>query len=207
MRRAPIRSMPALPVLAGLLFDCDLPRCPTAGFFLPMPPLSGRSDQPETLRSISEDEIALLEVDRRGRLYWDGKPVEVSRLTFWQTVGALESIYARARRRPCVTTIVFGRRCRGLRCRDEPRAARWERDRIDVFHPGTLREAAPRFTRFLRAPREKSPVRISEFESSHPSHGVRSPRTEYDPRTWFTVPLPSSSKHAATGIICTRTAH
>ena len=35
------------------------------------------------------DEIDLLQVDRNGRLYWDGKPVEVSRrLTFWQTVGA-----------------------------------------------------------------------------------------------------------------------
>ena len=57
--------------------------------FKGIPPLSGRSDQPEALRSISEDEIALSEVDRRGRLYWDGKPVEVSRrLTFWQTVGA-----------------------------------------------------------------------------------------------------------------------
>jgi hypothetical protein len=28
-----------------------------------------------------------LQVDRNGRLYWDGKPVEVSRrLTFWQSV-------------------------------------------------------------------------------------------------------------------------
>jgi hypothetical protein len=35
------------------------------------------------------DEIDLLQVDRNGRLYWDGKPVEVSRrLTFWQSVGA-----------------------------------------------------------------------------------------------------------------------
>ena len=44
---------------------------------------------PGKLRSISTDEIDLLQVDRNGRLYWDGKPVEVSRrLTFWQSVGA-----------------------------------------------------------------------------------------------------------------------
>jgi hypothetical protein len=30
------------------------------------------------------DEIDLLQIDRNGRLYWDGKPVEVSRrLTRW----------------------------------------------------------------------------------------------------------------------------
>jgi hypothetical protein len=54
------------------------------------PAQSGRSDLPPgKLRSISMDEIDLLQVDRNGRLYWDGKPVEVSRrLTFWQSVGA-----------------------------------------------------------------------------------------------------------------------
>ena len=53
------------------------------------PPLSGGSDLPYGLRSISRDEIELLQVDRSGRLFWDGKPLEVSRrLTFWQTVGA-----------------------------------------------------------------------------------------------------------------------
>jgi hypothetical protein len=54
------------------------------------PAQSGRSDLPPgKLRSISMDEIDTLQVDRNGRLYWDGKPVEVSRrLTFWQSVGA-----------------------------------------------------------------------------------------------------------------------
>src|ERR1700730_6212609 len=51
---------------------------------------SGRSDLPPgKLRSISTEEIDLLQVDRNGRLYWHGKPVEVSRrLTFRQFVGA-----------------------------------------------------------------------------------------------------------------------
>jgi hypothetical protein len=55
-----------------------------------IPAQSGRSDLPPgKLRSISMDKIDLLQVDRNGRLYWDGKPVEVSRrLTFWQSVGA-----------------------------------------------------------------------------------------------------------------------
>ena len=55
-----------------------------------IPAQSGRSDLPPgKLRSISMDEIDLLQIDRNGRLYWDGKPVEVSRrLTFWQSVGA-----------------------------------------------------------------------------------------------------------------------
>ena len=54
------------------------------------PAQSGRSDLPPgKLRSISMDEIDTLQVDRNGRLYWDGRPVEVSRrLTFWQSVGA-----------------------------------------------------------------------------------------------------------------------
>ena len=54
-----------------------------------IPPLRSQTHSPGELRSISMDEIDLLQVDRNGRLYWDGKPVEVSRrLTFWQTVGA-----------------------------------------------------------------------------------------------------------------------
>jgi hypothetical protein len=55
-----------------------------------IPAQSGRSDLPPgKLRSISMDEIDLLQIDRNGRLYCDGKPVEVSRrLTFWQSVGA-----------------------------------------------------------------------------------------------------------------------
>jgi hypothetical protein len=55
-----------------------------------IPPLSGRSDLPQGLRSISMDEIDLLQVDRNGRLYWDGKPVTVSRTLTWrQTLGTL----------------------------------------------------------------------------------------------------------------------
>jgi hypothetical protein len=56
-----------------------------------IPAQSGRSDLPPgKLRSISMDKIDLLQVDRNGRLYWDGKPVEVSRrLTFWQSVGGI----------------------------------------------------------------------------------------------------------------------
>ena len=34
------------------------------------PPLSGGSDLPYGLRSISRDEIELLQVDRSGRLFW-----------------------------------------------------------------------------------------------------------------------------------------
>jgi hypothetical protein len=35
---------------------------------------------------------------------------------------------------------------------------------------------------------------ISEFESSHPSHAVRPPRTEYDPWTWR-EPNPGAYRH------------
>jgi len=59
-----------------------------------IPAQSDRSDLPPgKLRSISMDEIDLLQIDRNGRLYWDGKPVEVSRrLTFWQSVGHSSSV-------------------------------------------------------------------------------------------------------------------
>src|ERR1700721_1757781 len=55
-----------------------------------IPAQRGPSDLPPgKFRSISMDEIDSLQVDRNGRLYWDGKPVEVSRrLTFCQSVGA-----------------------------------------------------------------------------------------------------------------------
>src|SRR3984893_3235818 len=74
-------SLPEWPVMTDTKREDELKR---------MPAQSGRSDLPPgKLRSISMDEIDLLQIDRNGRLYWDGKPVEVSRrLTFWQSVGA-----------------------------------------------------------------------------------------------------------------------
>ena len=74
-------SLPEWPVITDTKREDELKR---------MPAQSGRSDLPPgKLRSISMDEIDLLQIDRNGRLYWDGKPVEVSRrLTFWQSVGA-----------------------------------------------------------------------------------------------------------------------
>ena len=46
---------------------------------------------PPGVRAIGQDELDCLGVDRRGNLYWDGKPVEVRHfsLTFWQKVGAV----------------------------------------------------------------------------------------------------------------------
>jgi hypothetical protein len=55
-----------------------------------VPPLKGtKATWPKGVRGISIEEVDLLGVDNNGRLYWDGKPVEVSRrLTRWQTFGA-----------------------------------------------------------------------------------------------------------------------
>jgi hypothetical protein len=55
-----------------------------------VPPIKGsKSSWPPGVRTISLDEVDLLGVDRNNRLYWDGRPVEVSRrLTGWQTFGA-----------------------------------------------------------------------------------------------------------------------
>jgi hypothetical protein len=48
-----------------------------------------RRPLPNGVRSISIDELDRLGVDNDGRLYWEDKPVEVSRkLTRWQTLGA-----------------------------------------------------------------------------------------------------------------------
>jgi hypothetical protein len=46
---------------------------------------------PPGVRTIGQDELDCLGVDRRGNLYWDGKPVEVRHfsLTLWQKVGAV----------------------------------------------------------------------------------------------------------------------
>ena len=43
-----------------------------------IPPLRNQTHSPGVSRSTAMDEIDLLQVDRNGRLYWDGKPVEVS---------------------------------------------------------------------------------------------------------------------------------
>jgi hypothetical protein len=43
----------------------------------------------DELHSVSLEELESFQVDKEGRLYWKGKPVEISRrLTKWQTVGA-----------------------------------------------------------------------------------------------------------------------
>jgi hypothetical protein len=48
-----------------------------------------KSTWPAGVRSISQTELDLLGVDNNGRLYWEGRPVAVSRrLTGWQTLGA-----------------------------------------------------------------------------------------------------------------------
>lgn len=46
---------------------------------------------PPGVRRIGSDELDCLGIDRRGNLYWDGKPVEVRHfwLTRWQKVGAV----------------------------------------------------------------------------------------------------------------------
>jgi hypothetical protein len=46
---------------------------------------------PAGVREIGMEETDCLGVDRRGNLYWDGKPVEVRHfwLTRWQRVGAV----------------------------------------------------------------------------------------------------------------------
>jgi len=43
------------------------------------------------VRTIGQDELDCLGVDRSGNLYWDGKSIEVRHfsLTFWQGVGAV----------------------------------------------------------------------------------------------------------------------
>jgi|HubBroStandDraft_6_1064221.scaffolds.fasta_scaffold252857_3 hypothetical protein len=55
-------------------------------------PLRTKTDWPAGVRGISIDETDLLGVDGEGRLYWNGKPVEVSQrltLSWWQEVAAL----------------------------------------------------------------------------------------------------------------------
>ncbi len=54
---------------------------------------------PEGLRPISMEGLSLLQIDDSGRLFWDGKPIEVSKaftLTWWQKVGAVVAIVATA---------------------------------------------------------------------------------------------------------------
>jgi hypothetical protein len=76
-----------------------------------IPPLRSQIQSAGELRSISMDKIDLLQVDRNGRLYWDGEPVEVSRrLTFWQTVGAFTVQTVGRKTARTVATPRFGRR-------------------------------------------------------------------------------------------------
>jgi len=46
---------------------------------------------PPGVRTIGQDEMDCLGIDRAGDLYWDGRPIEVRHfsLTFWQRVAAV----------------------------------------------------------------------------------------------------------------------
>ena len=54
---------------------------------------------PEGVRKISLDELDNFGLDAEGRLYFDGRPVEIRRgvsLTFWQRVGAVVTVTSAA---------------------------------------------------------------------------------------------------------------
>jgi hypothetical protein len=54
-----------------------------------------RNHWPADVRSISLEGLEFLGVDSTGRIYWDGKPVEITRtfsLTWWQKVGAVATV-------------------------------------------------------------------------------------------------------------------
>ena len=47
---------------------------------------------PDDVRVISQDGLNFIGVDSSGRMYWDGKPIEIARtfsLTWWQKAGAV----------------------------------------------------------------------------------------------------------------------